>query len=302
MIRSLLDRLAARVLAPEGVDFTQPAGEPAVVPAGSVSWDVYANPVTLYIGGIAAVLLELAEPRVRHGVWDHSSFKRDPGRRLRRTGMAAMITVYGARSVFEATAARVNRMHAQIRGTTPEGIAYAADDPELLLWVQATATWSFLEAYDRYARPVSAADRDRYFAESKAGAALYGVAAPPVSRAEVDALFAAMTPRLGPSPILYEFLSVLRDAPLMPRPLRALQRLGIRAAVDLVPAGLRQRIGLAGCPALGAGERHLLRGLARTAERIQLPSSPRCQAERRVGPGPRPDLHAIGKDPVRFVA
>ena len=273
-----------------------------MVPAGSVSWDVYANPVTLYIGGIAAVLLELAEPRVRHGVWDHSSFKRDPGRRLRRTGMAAMITVYGARSVFEATAARVNRMHAQIRGTTPEGIAYAADDPELLLWVQATATWSFLEAYGRYARPVSPSDRDRYFAESSAGAALYGVAAPPVSRAEVDALFAAMTPRLGPSPILYEFLSVLRDAPLMPRPLRPLQRLGIRAAVDLVPAGLRQRIGLAGCPALGAGERHLLRGLARTAERIQLPSSPRCQAERRVGPAPRPDLHAIGKDPVRFVA
>jgi uncharacterized protein (DUF2236 family) len=294
MMRRLLDRVAARVLAPEGVDFTQPVGEPAVVPAGSVSWDVYGNPVTLYIGGIAAVLLELAEPRVRHGVWDHSSFKRDPGRRLRRTGMAAMITVYGARSVFEATAARVNRMHAQIRGTTPEGIAYAANDPELLLWVQATATWAFMEAYGRYARPVSPAERDRYFAESRAGAALYGVEAPPASAAEIDALFAAMTPRLGPSPILHEFLLVLHDASLMPRALRPLQRLGIRAAVDLVPADLRQRIGLAHYPALRSAERRLLNGIARTAERIQLPSSPRCQSERRVRPrsGPYPQAKA----------
>ncbi|UYY59866.1 oxygenase MpaB family protein [Sphingomonas sp. S2-65] len=282
MIRSLLDRLAAKVLAPEGVDFTRPAGEQAIVPAGSVSWDVYANPVTLYIGGIAAVLLELGEPRVRHGVWDHSSFKRDPAGRLRRTGMAAMVTVYGARSVFEAKAARVNRMHGRIRGTTPEGIAYAADDPELLLWVQVTATWAFLEAYGRYARPLSPDDRDRYFAESRAGAALYGVGTPPESNAQADALFAAMTPKLGPSPVLGEFLSVLRDAPLMPRPLRPLQRLGIRAAVDLVPPPLRERLGLMSVRPLSRAESGLLRGLARTAERIQLPSSPRCQAERRV--------------------
>lgn len=288
MIRNLLDRLAANVLAPEGVDFTRPAGEPAMVSPDSVSWDVYANPVTLYIGGIAAVLLELGEPRVRHGVWDHSSFKRDPGGRLRRTGMAAMVTVYGARSVFEATAARVNRMHARVRGTTPEGMSYAADNPDLLLWVQVTATWAFLEAYDRYARPISPADRDRYFAESQAGAALYGVATPPASRAEVDALFAAMAPKLGSSPILGEFLTILGDAPLMPRALRPFQRLGIRAAVDMVPPALRERIGLGSVRPLGRGERLVLQGLARTADRIQLPSSPRCQAERRVQGGAAP--------------
>ena len=298
MIRSLLDRLAAQLLAPEGVDFTRPIGEPAMTAPNSVSWDVYANPVTLYIGGIAAVLLELAEPRVRHGVWDHSSFKRDPAGRLRRTGMAAMITVYGARSVFEATAARVNRMHAHVRGTTPEGVPYAADDPELLLWVQVTATWAFLQAYDQYACPVTPAERDRYFDEAGAGAALYGVEHPPVSTSAVEALFAAMTPKLGPTPILGEFLAILADAPILPRPLRPFQRLGIRAAVDLVPAGLRQQIGLADYPRLRGSERRLLQGLARTAERIQLPSSPRCQAERRVRAGTSADaelrLHPQG--------
>ena len=47
---------------------------------------VFKNPVTMFIGGVAAVILELAEPRVRTGVWEHSRFSRDPVGRLRRTG------------------------------------------------------------------------------------------------------------------------------------------------------------------------------------------------------------------------
>ena len=47
------------------VDFLQPAGEPALAGPDSISWRVFKNLVALYIGGIAAVLLELAEPRVR---------------------------------------------------------------------------------------------------------------------------------------------------------------------------------------------------------------------------------------------
>ena len=47
------------------VDFRQPAGEAA---SDSVSWQVFKNPVSLFIGGVTTVLLELAEPRVRSGV------------------------------------------------------------------------------------------------------------------------------------------------------------------------------------------------------------------------------------------
>lgn len=80
------------------IDFTAPAGEPALAAPDSVSWRVFKNPVSLFVGGVTAVILELAEPRVRSGVWDHSSFKTDPLTRLKRTGLAAMVTVYGARS------------------------------------------------------------------------------------------------------------------------------------------------------------------------------------------------------------
>lgn len=64
------------------IDFASPAGEPALVPPDSISWRIFKNPISLFIGGVTAVLLEFAEPRVRSGVWDHSSFKRDPVGRL----------------------------------------------------------------------------------------------------------------------------------------------------------------------------------------------------------------------------
>ncbi|MFN7026596.1 MAG: oxygenase MpaB family protein [Pseudorhizobium sp.] len=140
-------------------DFSRPLGEPALAPADGVSWRVFANPISLFIGGVGAVLLELAEPSVRSGVWDHSSFQRDPGTRLRRTGVAAMMTVYGPRSEAERLIARVVRMHEQIRGTTPDGVPYHANDTRLLDWVQATATYGFTEAYHRYVQPLSAADK-----------------------------------------------------------------------------------------------------------------------------------------------
>jgi uncharacterized protein (DUF2236 family) len=41
----------------------------------SVSWSVFKNPVSLFIGGVTAVIMELADPRVRTGVWEHTSFR-----------------------------------------------------------------------------------------------------------------------------------------------------------------------------------------------------------------------------------
>jgi uncharacterized protein (DUF2236 family) len=286
MVPKFIDSAAARLMGIEGTDFRSPAGEPALLPPDSVSWRVFRNPVTMYVGGIAAVLLELGEPRVRAGVWDHTSFRRDPATRMRRTGLAAMITVYGARSQFEALAARVNRMHARVRGETAEGQAYAADDPELLLWVQATATWAFLEAYRHYAAPLGRRERDRYYAEAKPGAALYGVEAPPASEAEMQALMAAMLPRLEPSPVIGELIEILRIADILPSGLRPVQRLGVRAAIDLIGPAMRAQLGLADARPLRRGERALLKAMAHTAGRIELPSSPARQAAARVAQAP----------------
>lgn len=262
-------------------DFSQPPGEPALAPANGVSWRVFANPVTLFVGGVTAVLLELAEPSVRTGVWEHSSFARDPGTRLRRTGAAAMMTVYGPRSQAEKLIAHVVRAHGHVRGTTPGGVAYYANDPRLLDWVQATAVFGFSEAFHRYASPLSRAEKDAAFAEGVLSAGLYGATGLPRSWAAWKALLAATAPGLEGSQILADFLRIMAEAPIMPAPLRPLQRLLVRAAVEIVPEPVRSLPQLRG-QGLRLGEATLVRAIARTAARLPLGDTPQRQAARRL--------------------
>lgn len=264
-------------------DFTRPRGEPALTEPGSVHWRVFKNPVALYIGGVAAVILELAEPKVRTGVWEHSSFRADPVRRMQSTGMAAMISIYGPRSAAERMIAGIVDRHGRVRGVTPAGEPYAANDPDLLVWVLATTGYGFGGAYSRYVRPLDAAEIDRLYAESAPAARLYGVDEPLTSQRELDALFETMKDRLEPSAILDEFLQIMRAAPAMPRALRPLQAMFVRAAVEMTPGWARLRLGLGPGLGLRPGEEALVRQLGAAADRIPLPSSPAVQACVRLG-------------------
>jgi len=284
-VERLQGRLAA-LLYPPGTgpeDFAQPAGEPALLAVDSVTWRVFANPLALFVGGVTAVLLELAEPRVRTGVWEHTAFRTEPLARMRRTGHAAMMTAYGPRSRAEAMIARINAGHARIRGHTPAGQPYAASDAELLTWVHATAAYGFLQAYVRYVRPLSGSQRDAYYAENAAPARLYGVPEPVCSERGFEALLQAMRPRLEPSAIVQEFLDIVRRMPLLPLPLRGMQRMLVAAAVQNLPADLRAHLGLDGRSwRLGRGQAWLLRRLGRTTDGLSLPTLPAAVARRRV--------------------
>lgn len=263
-------------------DFSQPAGEPALVPADSVSWRIFKNPITLFVGGVAAVLLELAEPSVRSGVWDHSSFRKNAPLRLRRTGAAAMMTVYGPQGQARRMIAGVARMHARVKGTTPDGEAYEANDPRLLDWVQATASYGFIEAYSRLAAPLTREERSRAFAEGAAAARLYGATGAPTSFAEWERLLAETMPRLERSDIVFEFLSIMNEAPILPRALAPVQRQLVLAAIDILPPQVRSRLGLGEMklPRIG---RALVVFAARLAERVPIKSAPAAQASVRMG-------------------
>lgn len=281
------------------LDFSHPPGEPALVGPDSTAWKIFKNPLTLMMGGIAAVILELAEPRVRAGVWEHTSFRRRPLERLQRTGLAAMMTVYGPRSQAEAMIAKVSAMHARIGGVTPEGLAYRADDPELLDWVQATASYGFLEAWAAWVAPLPQAERDRYYADGLTSARLYGARAAPASQAALEGLFDATLARLDGSPVLAEFLGMMRSVPLLPAPLAPLQAWLVTAAIELVPPAVARRIGLDGVPRLAGWQRRLLRSAARTADRIVLHAAPPAQSCRRLGLPPdylyRPASSAVSR-------
>ncbi|MBI1181456.1 MAG: DUF2236 domain-containing protein [Alphaproteobacteria bacterium] len=280
-----IDAAALALMMPDdgpSVDFARPPGEASLAPPDSVSWRIFKNPVSVFMGGVAAVILELAEPSVRTGVWEHSSFRSDPVGRLRRTGLAAMVTVYGAGSVAERMIAGVVRRHETVSGATPGGAPYRANDPDLLAWVQSTASFGFASAYGRYVSPLARGELDRLYGEGRPAARLYGAARAPASEGERRDLFAAMEKRLEPSPIVFEFLGIMGRAPALPRPLGPLQRLLVRAAVELVPARLRALLGLAG-RGLRPWEAPLVRRAALASERLMLPSSPAVQACRRMG-------------------
>jgi len=281
-----IDEMANAFLQPPrgpAIDFGVPEGEPALVAADSVSWRVFKNPIPLFIGGIAAVLLELAEPRVRDGVWQHSSFRSDALTRLQRTGLAAMVTVYGPRSKAQAMIAGVVGRHGQVTGHTSEGQPYAANDRILLDWVQATASFGFMQAYHVYARRLTESERNAMFAEGYESASLYGAVGAPRSQAELDALFETMKPQLVGSPIIFEFLDIMARVPAFPAVARPLQRMMLKAAVELLPAWLRERLDLGPRWSLKPWERTLVKAVARAGDRIVLKSSPAVQACRRLG-------------------
>jgi uncharacterized protein (DUF2236 family) len=266
------------------VDFLRPHGAPALYKPDSVSWQVFKNPIALFIGGITAVLLEFAEERVRTGVWEHSIFPTDPLTRLQRTGLMTHVSVYAPAAVAEKLIRGVVAMHARVEGTTPRGTPYRANDPELLNWVQCTVSYGFMEAYAAFCRPLTDAQRDQFYKESVSSARLFLAHGAPQSLAEQRLLFERMQPHLEPHPIILQFLHIVQRTPAVPWLLRPLQSMMVRAGVHQLPAWMVERLNLQGMEwQLKPWERRLLRNLGAMFERLPIPNTAPTLASRRMG-------------------
>lgn len=264
-------------------DFSKPAGAPAYCHPASVAWRVYKNRIALGIGGVAAVLLEFADPRIRSGVWDHSIYKIDPIGRSERTGTAAMLGVFGPQEAARRVIGGVNRMHAKVAGQTPGGIGYRALDPELLDWVSATAGYGFLRAYHRFVAPLSEAEQRRFYAEGGAIAELYGVTNKIASNADFLAMMEMLAPGFEPHPINTEFLDIIQSGRAAPHVPKFLHRALARAAVSLLPSLVRDKLALGSEYDLSTTDRLLIKLMARLADRKHDPASPPAQASVRLG-------------------
>jgi uncharacterized protein (DUF2236 family) len=273
-----------------------PGGDPGLYGPDSVAWRVHANLAALAVGGIAAVILELAEPRVRTGVWNHSNFRSQPLARMQRTAEAAMLTTFGPTAEAQARIAMINRLHAKISGVTPEGHPYSALDPELLGWVHLTAGFGFLNAYLRYVDPgLSRSDQDRYYREGAGVGRAYGVGDAPTSVEAVEDRLAAMRPKLTPHPILGEFLQIVSATSPLGPPGRPLQSLLVRAAIDILPPWARVDLRLPERPLVSTAVLVTMRGVAAAAQ-IAPPPIVR-EAHARVGRKP----HRVARASRRLI-
>lgn len=265
------------------IDFANPPGEAALVHPGSVAWRVYKNQVALGVGGVAAVLLEFADARIRSGVWDHSTYKADPIGRSRRTGVAAMVGVYGPASAARRVIQGVGNMHARVGGKTPGGEAYQALDPELLDWVAATAGYGFLTAYDRFVAPLSEADKTRFYQEGSAVGRLYGVRTPLRSSADFHGMMKRLAPRFEAHPIVDEFLAIITSGQAAPTVPKFMHRALARGSVSLLPPVVRRALKLGRDWDLTVADSLALKLAGRLADRVAPADAPHRQACLRMG-------------------
>lgn len=176
----------------------EPGPDAGIYGPGSVTWRVHADP-SMALAGLRALFLQAVHPLAMAGVAQHSDFRTDPWGRLLRTADYVGVTTYGTRSQAERAGAKVRGIHRQLSGIEPEsGRAYRVADPELLRWVHCVEVESFLTTAVRCGLRVSAADRDRYYAEQTLGSALVGLdpATVPGSVAEMAAYFQRVRPEL----------------------------------------------------------------------------------------------------------
>ena len=180
--------------------YDRPPGDPGLFGPDSVTWRVHAD-VSMFVGGITALMLQTLHPLAAAGVADHSRFREEPLERLSRTGSFVAATTYGATPVAESVIAAVRRVHDKVSGVTPDGQPYAANDPHLLRWVHVAEVTSFVRAHRRYCPfPVRGADIDRYYAEMAIVAHKLGATEVPASRAEIHRYLTEVRPQLSAGP------------------------------------------------------------------------------------------------------
>lgn len=231
--------------------YDAPLGDPGLFEPNSITWKVHADFPSMLVGGLAALMLQALHPLALAGVWDHSTFRTNTLGRLRNTTAFVGRTTYAPREPAEAAIAHVLKIHHAVRGMTPDGRTYSADDPHLLVWVHCAECVSFLAAYQAYCRVrIPRPLQDHYLAEMARIAEALGAHDVPHSVDQLTAFLAAVRPELTFDARTRETFRVLH-AIRLPIPLAGPSReafLGAAAALlpdwalDLMGRSRRQRL------------------------------------------------------------
>jgi uncharacterized protein (DUF2236 family) len=212
------------------------------------------SPLTPFLGGGPAVLLQVAHPLVAAGVVQHSDYQRDLWKRLVRTLRALYLIAFGTKAEAERAGGAVQVVHAHVRGVTetqlgpfPPGTPYSAADPELMLWVHATLVAMSLAAYERFVSTLTREEEERYYQEMALVARLFGTPAEiiPPSLSEFEEYFESRLAdgTITVTPPARDVAAVIVEAAL-PAPMRVLVPAHRLATAGLLPTRLRAEYGM----------------------------------------------------------
>jgi uncharacterized protein (DUF2236 family) len=109
----------------------------------------------LLAGAGRAILLQIANPAVGHGVAEHSDFADRPLDRFRATVTYFYAVVYGDEDQIAAVRRSVNRAHSAVRRKPDAGShGYSAFDAQAQLWVVATLYDTSVTVYEKIYGPL----------------------------------------------------------------------------------------------------------------------------------------------------
>jgi uncharacterized protein (DUF2236 family) len=232
--------------------------------------------------GPRALLMQATHPVAFEGFFAHTGAMDAPYERLARTAKVMDTIAFGSREDADRATRRVRAMHKRVRGELakpagrfPAGTPFAADDPELLLWVLATLVDSALVVYDRYVGSLSHAERDAYWQDYRVVGRLFGLREDEMPH-DIHAFDAYMERMIEGDDLFVTSAArelaieiVMRPpVPLVRRPVLELVNF---VTVGLLPARLRRQYGLHWDPLRSLA----LRGGAAYAKRVLVPLAPR---------------------------
>ena len=235
-------------------------GDPGLCGPESVSWRVIGD-VSVFVGGIRALLIQAAHPEVVAGVDDHSRYRDDPLGRLSRTSFYVTSATYGAMPEVVEAIDLVKSAHQGVSGTSHRGQAYSASTPELAAWVHNTLTDSFLEAYQRFGGRLTAVEADQFVVEQTKVGEMLGASPLPATAPELRAWISGH-PALASSPGMCDAIRFLRKPPIS-----AAQRAGyqvlMNGAITTIPRELTSVLGLTAAPGARVAATAMILGLRR---------------------------------------
>lgn len=196
--------------------------------------------VSMFIGGLRALLFQSLHPLAMAGVAAHSDYRADPWGRLQRTADFLAATTFGPATESERAIAMVKRVHERVTGLASDGRPYRANDPHLLKWVHIAEVDSFVAAHRAFGEtPLSDHEYDHYVADMAVIAERLGVVEPPRSMRQLKQQLRYYRRELDGSKEARDAARYLLFTPPLPLVVRPAYGLIGAAAVSLMPAWTR---------------------------------------------------------------
>jgi len=231
--------------------------------------------------GARALLMQAAHPVAFAGFFAHTGALDEPYERLSRTARVMETITFGTRVDADRATRRVRAMHRRVSGVLaepagrfPAGTPYAADDPELLMWVLAGLMDSALVTYERYVHRLTRGEREGLWQDYRVVGRLLGLG-PKQMPADFDAFCTYMDDMLSGGDLLVtdsarSLAKRIVLHPPVPLPARPLLELVNFIIVGLLPPDIRRQYHLYWDPARSLA----LHGGARYTRRVLLPLLP----------------------------